>query len=112
MAILSSGCVPSVTSNIISAIIIPAPSVTVVNTFTPNGDGVNDLWVIPDLVSYPNCLVSVFNRYGTQLFQSRGYAEAWDGTYKGHALPMGTYYYVIELGYKSAKLSGHVTIVR
>ena len=112
MAILSSGCIPSVASNIISAIIIPAPSVTVVNTFTPNGDGVNDLWVIPDLVSYPNCLVSVYNRYGTQLFQSRGYTEAWDGTYKGHALPVGTYYYVIDLDYKSAKLSGHVTIVR
>lgn len=110
--LLSQGCIPSVASNQLVVNIIPAPNVTVPNTFTPNGDGINDFWAIPDLVSYPGCLVTIFTRYGEQIYQSKGYPKPWDGNYKGSQLPMAVYYYLIDLGNNTPKLSGWVTIVR
>jgi len=110
--LLSQGCIPTITSNQVKISIVPSPTVTVPNTFTPNGDGINDLWVIPDLVSYPNCLVTIFTRYGEQIYQSKGYSKPWEGIYKGSQLPMGVYYYLINLGNKTPALSGWVAIVR
>ncbi|HEX8021690.1 MBG domain-containing protein [Mucilaginibacter sp.] len=97
-----------------SLTIYSAPqNIKVPNTFTPNGDGVNDLWVIKDLQYYPGCAVDIYNRYGLQLYHSRGYSQAWDGTYHNQPLPFGTYYYIVNLNDGSqARLSGYVTIVR
>ena len=105
-------CVPAVTSNAIILTILPPSAITIPNTFTPNGDGKNDLWEITDLNYYPKCEVSVYSRYGTLVFQSKGYGKAWDGTYNGSALPSGTYYYIINLDNISPPRSGSVTIVR
>ena len=84
--------------------------------FTPNNDGTNDKWIIPYAYQYPNIEVQVFNRWGERIFYSKGYdddAKAWDGTYKGKKLPIGTYYYVIKINDGFSKpLSGTVTIVR
>jgi gliding motility-associated-like protein len=103
----ASGCTgtASVTINVINPVIIPS-------TFTPNGDSVNDIWSIPSLVGYPGCTVNVFNRYGTQLFKSVGYAVAWDGTYKNSPLPAGTYYYIVDPKNGLRKISGYVVILR
>ncbi len=76
------------------------------NNFTPNGDGVNDTWDIKYIDSYPGCTVDIFNRYGSHLFTSIGYAKAWDGTYNGAPLPVGTYYYVINPKNGRNRLSG------
>jgi gliding motility-associated-like protein len=94
--------------------IYPSPqNIKIPNTFTPNGDGVNDVWNIGDLQFYPNCTVDIYTRWGRQLFQSRGYGQAWDGTYNGQPLPVGTYYYVIGLNDGTAtRLSGYVVIIR
>lgn len=81
------------------------------NTFTPNGDGINDYWNIPGLDTYPNAKVNIFNRYGTPVFQSIGYAKPFDGTSNGKPLPVGVYYYIITLK-KGDVLSGNVTIIR
>jgi gliding motility-associated-like protein len=81
------------------------------NTFTPNGDGINDYWNIPGLDTYPNAKVNVFNRYGAPVFQSIGYARPFDGTSNGKPLPAGVYYYIITLK-KGDVLSGNVTIIR
>jgi gliding motility-associated-like protein len=90
-----------------------ASIVNIDNTFSPNGDGVNDLWNIPDLAAYPQCLVNVYNRYGAKIFQSRGYPKAWDGSYKAGKVPAGVYYYLITLGDATyTRLSGYVTIIR
>jgi gliding motility-associated-like protein len=67
------------------------------NAFSPNNDGINDTWHIAKLDTYPEADVSVFNRYGQLVFKSRGYANEWKGTYDGKPLPVGTYYYVIDL---------------
>ncbi len=88
------------------------PTIDIPNAFTPNGDGFNDLWEIKALVDYPHCMVSVYNRYGSLIYQSKGYARPWDGTYGGSQVPVGTYYYIIDPGNNTAKLSGSVTVLR
>jgi gliding motility-associated-like protein len=87
-------------------------SITVPNAFTPNGDGINDSWNIKYLDTYTNCKVQIFNRWGQLLYSSIGYTIPWDGTYKGSAVPNGTYYYIINLDKSSKPLSGFVTVVR
>jgi gliding motility-associated-like protein len=82
------------------------------NTFTPNGDGTNDTWEIKYLDGYPSVLVNVYNRYGANVFSSKGYGSPWNGKYKGGNVPAGTYYYIINLGNKSGNLSGFVTVIR
>ncbi|MGZ3819443.1 MAG: T9SS type B sorting domain-containing protein [Mucilaginibacter sp.] len=82
------------------------------NTFTPNNDGINDLWNIDALAAFPECLMQIYNRSGQKVFQSTGYPKSWDGTYKGSPLPEGTYYYVIDLKNNTPKISGWVLIVR
>jgi gliding motility-associated-like protein len=82
------------------------------NTFTPNGDGVNDTWVIPDLDTYPGATVDIFTRYGQKVFHSNGYGVPWDGTNNGKPLPQGVYYYIIKTNYTEKPLSGTITIIR
>jgi gliding motility-associated-like protein len=86
--------------------------ITIPNTFSPNNDGVNDLWNIDALFTYPESLIQVFDRYGQQVFQSTGYARPWDGTFGGSKVPAGTYYYIIDLKNGTPKLSGWVLVVR
>ncbi len=82
------------------------------NTFTPNGDGINDFWEIKYLNDYPNCIVEVYNTAGTLVYRSNGYSTPWDGKWKGQELPAGTYYYVIDPKNGRTKQAGYVTILR
>ena len=82
------------------------------NTFTPNGDGFNDVWDIRNLSDYPGCIVEVYNTAGSLVFRSIGYTTPWDGTWRGQKLPAGTYYYVIDPKNGRAVQKGYVTILR
>ncbi|WP_266204430.1 T9SS type B sorting domain-containing protein [Pontibacter kalidii] len=83
------------------------------NGFTPNGDGLNDTWVLKNLPNlYPDNQVTVYNRWGSEVFSSKGYKRPWDGTYKGKRLPDGTYYCIIEFGDGTAPIKTSVTIMR
>ncbi len=83
------------------------------NSFSPNGDGINDKWVLKNIEQYVKCGVEIFNRYGQQIFKSTGYAKPWDGTINGNPLPVGTYYYIINTGVANADiLKGSITIIR
>jgi gliding motility-associated-like protein len=82
------------------------------NTFTPNGDGVNDAWEIQYLESYPEVRVDIFNRFGVRVYASIGYNKPWNGTLNGSDLPVGTYYYVIDPKLGIPPYSGWVTILR
>jgi gliding motility-associated-like protein len=75
------------------------PDLDITSGFTPNGDGVNDSWIIDNIELFPSMAVHVFNRWGVEVFESQGYNAniAWDGTYEGSFLPSGTYYFTIEL---------------
>ena len=86
--------------------------ITVPNTFTPNNDGINDYWNIDKLNTYPEGVITVFDRYGQQVFQSRGYTTPWDGRRNGVPVPAGTYYYIIDLNNNTRKIPGWVLIVR
>ncbi|HEC42725.1 MAG TPA: T9SS type B sorting domain-containing protein, partial [Bacteroides sp.] len=103
------GCQESDSMNILLA-----TGLKIYTGFTPNGDGINDVWDIDDIVYYPNATVMVYDRWGKLVFSSTGYADnqRWDGKYKGKEMPLGTYYYVIELKDGSEPYKGPVTIVR
>jgi gliding motility-associated-like protein len=82
------------------------------NTFTPNGDGINDTWEIKYLDQYEGCVVEIYSATGQLLFRNTGYVEPWNGTYKGQAVPAGTYYFVIDPKNGRKKIAGYVTILR
>ena len=87
------------------------PDIVVPTGFSPNGDGINDTWIIQNLNQFTNTRVSVFNRWGTRLFTTQDVNEHWDGL----ELPVGTYYYIIEFdGYDGIPdhLEGSITIIR
>lgn len=83
------------------------------NAFSPNGDGLNDVWNIPGLSTYSQATLQVFNRWGQAIFQSKGYNKPWDGTFSGQQAPVGVYYYIISInGNGYGKLTGSVTVLR
>ena len=89
-----------------------SPKLVIPNTFTPNGDGINDKWDIEGLIAYSNATVDVFTRYGVNIFHSIGYDISWDGTFGGKPLPVGVYYYKIDTKEYGQVLSGWVAIIR
>lgn len=84
--------------------------------FTPNGDGINDFFIVPcllDIDTYPLSQVIIFNQWGDEVFRSGvPYESNWDGTYDGADLPAGTYFYVIDYGNDTEGDSGFVVIQR
>ncbi|MCB0397619.1 MAG: gliding motility-associated C-terminal domain-containing protein [Flavobacteriales bacterium] len=87
------------------------------NAFTPNDDGVNDLWTIAGIEVFKSHKVVVYNRWGQLVFESEEYSneDGWDGKFHGSPLPEATYFYVLDVtGWdeKEIKKSGIVTIVR
>jgi len=81
------------------------------NILSPNGDGINDIWVVKNIAFYPNNLVTVYDRAGKVVFTKKGYANDWDGTYRGSVVEEGTYYYSIDLG-NGTITKGFITVVR
>jgi gliding motility-associated-like protein len=82
--------------------------------FTPNNDSKNDRFEIPHLaVTYPGCRVEIYNRWGGLVFESDGYMNPWDGTYKGEPVPMGTYFYHVGLNDPAETIiDGSISIIR
>ncbi len=92
----------------------PATEFTIYNAFSPNDDAWNNVWNIPGIEKYPNCVVKIFNSWGTVVFNSPlGYPVPWDGKLSnGNTVPAGTYYYVIDLGDGSKILSGTLSVIK
>lgn len=82
------------------------------NTFSPNGDGVNDVWLIQDLDKYSNVSISVFNRNGQKVYAGNGHSKPFDGIWNGSTLAVGTYYYVIDIKGCCGGLTGSVTLLK
>jgi gliding motility-associated-like protein len=96
-------------------IIVKEPRVVKIpNVISPNGDGVHDRWVIGNIEDYPDAEVQIFNRYGAQVYEVKGYnnANGWDGKLNGADLPVGAYYYIIRLNGKLKPIAGNLSIIR
>ena len=88
------------------------PTLIPAQAFTPNGDGINDSWMIPGIENYPNSLIKVYNRWGHEVFVSKGYRNDWNGSYKSNSnkLPSGSYMYIIDPANGSAPIQGWLFI--
>lgn len=83
--------------------------------FTPNGDGINDRWLVTNGDCLKKAKVEIFNRYGAKIYQSDDYKNNWDGTYGGKPVADGTYYFIITyqlINGQSVVRKGNVTILR
>ena len=82
----------------------------IATAITPNGDGVNDTWVLGGFEYYPECKVNVFNLWGQTVFSSTGYTAQWDGRFNGQLLPIGDYYFTIDYAADKEVIMGTVTV--
>ncbi len=87
---------------------------------SPNGDGLNDEWVIKFIEQYPNSSVKIFNRWGSIVYQMDNYDNSWDGKSnvgltinknKG-IIPSSTYYYIVDKGDGSEAYTGYLYLRR
>ncbi len=86
--------------------------------FSPNGDGVNDLFVIRGILKYSNNTIVIFNRWGNKIFEATPYQNTWDGRSAfglkvgGDELPVGTYFYILDLGNSTDVIKGTIYLNR
>lgn len=95
----SEGCTSSLSIDLSCTI----ADIIVNQLVTPNNDGKNDTWVIENIINYPNNIVTIFNRWGNEVFNITNYQNDWSGlsnsslSIGGSILPSGTYFYIIDL---------------
>ncbi|MDZ7608445.1 MAG: FG-GAP-like repeat-containing protein [Cyclobacteriaceae bacterium] len=80
-------------------------------TFSPNGDGRNDLWIINNIDVFESCPIKIFNRRGQSVYEKSQYNNDWDGLHQGVELPEGAYYYIITCGANEVH-TGNVALIR
>lgn len=108
----------SIISNNVSSV-EPVPSdFFIPEGFSPNGDDINDLFVIRGILNFPSNDFRVFNRWGVQIYQAIPYTNLWDGkstsnlNVGGDTLPVGTYFYVLDLKDGSEVYTGTIYLNR
>jgi gliding motility-associated-like protein len=85
--------------------------------FSPNQDEINDRFVIPELEDYPNNTLKIYNRWGVLVYEKANYDNTWDGKaenplYGEEELPVGTYFYLLDLGLDQEPIRGYVYLNR
>lgn len=81
---------------------------------SPNGDGKNDVLVIPCIEDFPENTIKIYNRYGAQIYQGNNYVNTWDGKANmgfpnsSELLPVGTYFYVLEINGIDTSYQGYI----
>lgn len=92
--------------------------VMVPEVFSPNFDGVNDVLIINGIFDYKYSDLKIFNRWGTLVYQTKNYQNNWDGTASdgifidNKELPVGTYYYILDLMNDSEPMKGFIYLTR
>lgn len=81
------------------------------NGISPNGDGINDTFVIKGIEGYPDNSLVIYNRWGNEVYHTQGYKNSWRGTWNGQELPDGTYFYHLDTG-EGEVLTGYLQIQR
>jgi gliding motility-associated-like protein len=88
------------------------PCLKIPNAFTPNGDGINETWIIENIDLYPDAQIFVYTRWGEQIYYGTPKSDPWNGTYNGKKMPTGAYLYIVETRNNDAGVyKGTVTIV-
>lgn len=87
------------------------PKVEIPNTFSPNGDGINDFWNIPSISSFKNISLKVISKNGQVVYETKVY-RPWDGRWNGADLPVGAYYYTLQINDWGQKFSGWLFLAR
>lgn len=114
LSVTNGSCVASDSVNVFVGEII-----TIYSSFTPNGDDINDTWIIRNSAQYPNMKVTIYDRSGQIVYETVSYSSPdkwWDGTLQNKGekpLPASTYFYVIDLIEGDDPIyKGSVTIIR
>ena len=87
-------------------------SLVVTNSFSPNGDGINDSWGVPGIRFYEGARISVYDNVGSRLFYTESPDQGWDGTFNGKQLPVGTYFWTIEIRETGEMRRGMLNLIR
>ncbi|MDF0706910.1 T9SS type B sorting domain-containing protein [Flagellimonas okinawensis] len=84
------------------------------NFFTPDGDGLNDIWIPDNIEGFPDVLIKIYDRYGRVVEEMTRNVQGWDGNYDGKPLPTGDYWYVVKLEgpQDDREFVGHFTLYR
>lgn len=91
----ANGCIDTV------AITVVPEHINIPNIFTPNGDGKNDTFNIPNIQLFPGTQLIIVNRWGNEVYRSNNYQNTWNG----EGLSEGTYYYVVN----KKEITGSIT---
>ncbi len=84
------------------------------DAFTPNGDGVNEVWELKGIETYPEAEVTIFNRWGQVIFHTNtGYKQPFNGTFNDQPLPDGAYTYTLRpTPGNTGRINGVVRLIR
>jgi gliding motility-associated-like protein len=108
----SDGCTDTIRSREIE--IVPEGNYFIPNTFTPNGDGVNDYFKVYGY-SVRKYTLSVYSRWGERVYESDGTDKGWDGTFHGMPMNADVFVYYAEIQYLDGRhlyVKGDVTLLR
>lgn len=106
---ISNGKCTTVTSDQVTVKVYP--KIEFPNTFTPNGDGINDNWEIPFIAVFPKARLKIVNRAGSKVFETIN-GQSWNGKFNGTDQPVGTYYYTLYLDEEHKTYSGWLLLAR
>jgi gliding motility-associated-like protein len=95
----------------VSLKVLDSEMIKVSDFFSPNGDGLNDYWTIPELDLLPDSRVFIFDRFGRLLVENTGTAFRWDGLINNVPAPVDSYWYLIKLN-ENESLRGNFTLMR
>ncbi|MBP9160421.1 MAG: gliding motility-associated C-terminal domain-containing protein, partial [Flavobacteriales bacterium] len=92
-------------------------TLVVPDSYSPNGDGVNDTYVIGGIEYYPENTFKVFNRWGSVVYERSPYNNTWDGKSEGKLnwgteLPESTYYFILDPGKDKEVITGYIYLRR
>lgn len=80
--------------------------------FTPNNDGINDLWEIKEMTTFPNSTASIYDRYGRLITTFNSSKYSWDGLFNNNPLPADDYWYRLKLDDTKPEIQGHFSLKR
>jgi gliding motility-associated-like protein len=86
--------------------------IIIYNTFTPNADRINETWGVPELRFYTGAKIQVYEAGGVRVFYTENPDVKWDGIYKDKAMPVGSYYWIIEVAETGETRKGIVNLLR